>query len=176
MGIYSEAISRYLTVKWVELVIMLFLWSVALIFYLYLERRRIVRARNQRNRAKKNGSLPAAQERLTREQKRCAFYVVLFLLILGSCLWSYLSDMMPAFRDRNNGAYSEYTGEMVCDDRLGGLISSVRITERDGTVRYLSIPISLRKNLLGGRKLSDTVHGRVVYGEESGVIVGFYLS
>ena len=121
MGVYSDVIGRYLTAKWVELVIMLFLWSVALIFYLHLEHPRIVKARNQRDRSKKNGSLRVAQKRLTRERRYCAFYVSLFALILGGCLWTYLTDMIPALRDRNNGAYTEYTGELACDDRLGGL-------------------------------------------------------
>lgn len=172
MGVYSDVIGRYLTAKWIELVIMLFLWSVALIFYLHLEHPRIVKARNQRDRSKKNGSLRVAQKRLTRERRYCAFYVSLFALILGGCLWTYLTDMIPALRDRNNGAYTEYTGEIACDDRLGGLIASVRITGQDGTVRYLTLPVSVRSRLIGKEKLPAAARGTVAYGAESGVIVG----
>lgn len=171
MGIYSETISRYLTVKWTELVVALFLWCVALILYLSLEHRRIVAARNRRDRALKNSSARVAQSRLVKEKRRCAFYVALFGLILASCLWSYLSDMIPAYRDLKAGSFEEYTGVLVCEERCGGLISSVEVTDQSGTVRQLSVQLSLRRQLLGGQDLPQGGRGTVVFGKESGVIV-----
>lgn len=73
MGIYAEALERYLNAKWVELVAALFLWCVALILYLSLERRRLRAARSRVSRAKSRQSAPTRHAGAKRKSAAACF-------------------------------------------------------------------------------------------------------
>lgn len=171
MGIYAEALERYLNAKWVELVAALFLWCVALIFYLYLERRRLRAARSRVSRSKKPAERAYETRRCKKEKRRCIFYVSLFVLILASCLWSYLSDLVPAGHDQKNGTYIEFTGDITYEKQLGGILTFATIRDERGSIQHLAIPTILRLQLLETGAKPGTYRGRIVWGERSRIVV-----
>lgn len=171
MGIYAEALERYLSVKWVELVTALFLWCVALILYLYLERRRLRAARSRIIQSKKPAERAYETRRSQKEKRRCIFYVSLFVLILASCLWSYLSDLIPAGHDQTDGTYIEFSGDITYEKQLGGILTFATIRDDHGSIQHLAIPTSLRSQLLGTGAKPGTYHGRIVWGKRSRIVV-----
>lgn len=173
MGIYSEALERYLNAKWVELIAALFLWCVALILYLYLEHRRIRSARSRLDRAKKPADRAYEKRRHVKEKRRCGFYVSLFVLILASCLCSYLLDLIPAGHDQRDGTYVEFSGEITYEKQLGGILSFVVYRDAYGNQQRLEIPVVLRSRLLEPGTKPGTYHGKIVWGERSRIVVRF---
>lgn len=172
MGEYSDALALYRNAKWAELAVALCLWCLALGLYLWLKHRRFVRARPQQGHRGKDAE-KAARRRLVPElPRRCAFYVLLFVLILVSCLWSYLSDLIPAERDRREGTYETYTGEITYEERLGGILTFAAFTDRSGNVQRVAIPAVLRSRLTENGAETGTFTGRIVWGSRSRVLVG----
>lgn len=169
MGIFSEAMERYLNVKWVEMIAALFLWAVAVILYGYLEKKRLAKAK--RKRAKQEKHTGAKRKKMMPEFMRCALYFSLFALILASCLWSYLSDLIPAAKDQNREAYEVYEGEFSYEEYLGGVVAFVGYTDRYGCEQRFEIPYFLREELSSGEGTGNIRYGRFVYGKLSRVVV-----
>ena len=144
---------------------------VALILYLYLERRRLRAARGRVSRAKKPAERTYEMRRSKKEKRRCIFYVSLFVLILASCLWSYLSDLIPAGRDQRDGTYIEFSGDITYEKQLGGILTFATIRDEHGSLQHLAIPTILRSQLLGTGAKPGTYRGRIVWGERSRIVV-----
>lgn len=169
MGICSEALDRYLNLKWVEMIAALFLWAVAIILYGYLEKKKIANAKRKQER--KAGTTGVRVKKTVPELRRSVLFFALFVLILASCLWSYLSDLIPAAKDSYGENFVEYEGMLSYDEYLGGLFSFAGYTDASGNVQRLEVPYFLRAELkeLAGER--GVFRGCLVFGESSRVVV-----